>query len=60
MKTAIAYEVFYFLKVFIFEDLLILNGLYFVLHFGFTILLKNGQKKKGDDTFLSKKTGGKT
>ena len=28
METAIAYEVFYFLKVYIFEDLLILNVLY--------------------------------
>ena len=28
MKTTIAYEVFYFLKVYTFEDFLIFNGLY--------------------------------
>ena len=59
MKTATAYEVFQFLKVYIFEDLLILNALYQkyianttnrkykydgVLHFGFTILFKKGEK----------------
>ena len=30
----------------------LLNG---VLHFGFTILLKNGKRKKENDTFLRKK-----
>ena len=29
MKAALAYEVFFFLKVYIFEDLLILNALYY-------------------------------
>ena len=29
MKTAIAYEVFYFLKLLVFEDLLIFNGSYY-------------------------------
>ena len=60
MKAAIAYKVIYFLKVYIFKDLLILNALYqkyianvtfklfskFVFQFGFKKLLKNGQKNK--------------
>ena len=29
MKTAIVYAIFYFLKVYIFEDLLIFNDLYY-------------------------------
>ena len=61
MKTTIAYEVFYFfLKVYTFEELLILNSLYSkyivnitfnqllngVLHFGFTILFLKCAKVK--------------
>ena len=58
MKTTIAYEVFYFLKVYIFEDLLILNALYQKY---IAKRKKNGEKKmvkrkKEDGIFLRKKT----
>ena len=63
MKTALAYEVF-FLKVYIFEDLQILNAFYYkyIANITFkqlTLVLqfysKNDQKKKEDNTFLRKK-----
>ena len=74
MKTVIGYEVFYFLKLYIFQDLIILNALYqkyianktlekFTKQY-FTLwfcnLLKNGKKKKKADTFLGKKNRTKT
>ena len=75
MKTAIAFEVFYFLKVYIFEELLILNVLYqkdianitfkqftkYCFTLCFIILFKKWAKKEeDDDTFLRKKSRRKT
>ena len=54
MENFIIYELYYFLKIYIFENLLILNDYYYkyianitfkqfsndLLHYGFTILLK--------------------
>ena len=72
MKITIAYEVFYFfLKVYTFEELLILNSLYskyianitfnqltkwcFTLWF-YNFILKMCKSKNENDTFMRKKT----
>ena len=71
MKTVIIYEILHFLKIYIFENFLILNACYlnyranitfkqftkwcFTLWF-YNFILKMGERKKVDDTFLMKKT----